>query len=294
MPSAAPRPKPHPLARPRRPQGQPTRGKTAANRLRRVDTLILRFDPALLLRSGGAWTDAPVVDLGYGREPLTTLELWRRLRGLNPTLPVAGVEIDPERVDAALPYAQPGLTFHLGGFNLPVQARLVRAFNVLRQYAPKQVAPAYGQLAAGVLPGGLLVEGTSDPLGRLWVSHLLRRAADDAQPWVREALVFGTNFHGGVEPSDFQAVLPRDLIQRVTPGDPLHDFFAAWRQAAQERRAAQVWGQRAWFAATAVRLGAMGYALELRSSWLRKGCLIWRGSGGDKTGAAAVIDRCAQ
>lgn len=285
-----PRPKPHPLARPRRPQGQPTRGKTAANRLRGVDTLILRYDPALLLRSGGTWTDAPVVDLGYGREPMTTVELWRRLRRLSPALPVVGVEIDPARVQAALPYAQSGLTFQLGGFNLPVQARLVRAFNVLRQYEPEQVAPAYGQLAAGVLPGGQLVEGTSDPLGRLWVAHVLRRAADDAQPWIREALVFGTNYRGGVEPSDFQPVLPRDLIQRVTPGDPLHAFFAAWRQAAQESRAQRVWGLRAWFAATAVRLAAMGYALELRPSWLRKGLLIWRGTSRAKTGAAAVID----
>lgn len=285
-----PRPKPHPQARPRRPQGQPTRGKTAANRLRRVDTLILRYDPALLLRAGGVWDGAPVVDLGYGREPLTTVELWRRLRSLNPTLPVAGVEIDPERVAAALPVERPGLTFHLGGFNLPIQARLVRAFNVLRQYEPEQVAPAYGQLASGVIPGGLLVEGTSDPLGRLWVAHVMRRTTDDAQPWRREALVFSTNLRAGFDPVCFQSVLPKDLIRRVHVGDPLYDFFSAWRQAAQECRSVRVWGARAWFAATARRLSGAGYALELRTSWLRKGFLIWRGRVAGKLGAAAVVD----
>ncbi|MCB0056710.1 MAG: hypothetical protein KDE45_06795, partial [Caldilineaceae bacterium] len=57
----------HPQAIPRKPQGQPTRGKTARNRLRRVDTFLLRYDPALLrdAESAPAW----VVDLGYGAEP---------------------------------------------------------------------------------------------------------------------------------------------------------------------------------------------------------------------------------
>lgn len=51
---------------------------------------------------------------------------------------MVGVEIDPERVAAALPDRQPGLDFRLGGFNLPLEpgerAAVVRAFNVLRQY----------------------------------------------------------------------------------------------------------------------------------------------------------------
>lgn len=280
-----PRPKAHPLARPRRPQGQPTRGKTATNRLRRVDTFLLLYDPSLICRAWGVWATAPVVDLGYGFEPVTTVEMWQRLRRVNPTLAIVGVEIDPARVAAAQPYRRDGLSFRLGGFNFTlsdnegagmVLARAVRAFNVLRQYEPAQVAPAYAQMAAGVLPGGLLIEGTSDPLGRVWVAHVLRRNADASPLWTREALVFGTNFRSGFDPAQFQSVLPRDLIQRVVPGEPIYDFFVAWRQAWQECRAARVWGVRSWFAASARRLASSGYLLDLRARYLRRGFLVWK------------------
>jgi hypothetical protein len=36
--------------------------------------------------------------------------------------------------------------------------RLVRAFNVLRQYEASDVRPAYDQIMAQVLPGGLLLD----------------------------------------------------------------------------------------------------------------------------------------
>lgn len=286
-----PRPKPHPLARPRRPVGQPTRGKTAANRLRRVDLLAVRYAPGLLRRMDGAWQAAPVIDLGYGAAPVTTLEMWARFRQVNPRLEVLGIEIEPERVAAAQPFARPGLTFALGGFNLPRPARLVRAMNVLRQYRVDEVAPALATLAGGVLPGGLLVEGTSDVLGRLWVVHLLRRRHEPGVPWAREALVFSTNFRDGFAPAAWQAVLPKDLIERVAPGDPLYDFFAAWERAAQATRGVAVWGTRAWFAAAARVLAASGYAVDVRSSWLRKGFLIWHGEARTGRGANAVIAR---
>ena len=43
------------------------------------------------------------VDLGYGFDARTTLESDARFRRVNPNLPILGVEIDKERVDAALP-----------------------------------------------------------------------------------------------------------------------------------------------------------------------------------------------
>src|SRR5262245_46032818 len=137
---------PHPLATSRKPEGQPTRGKTAVNRLRRVDSFFLRYDPALISSQDGAFARALYVDLGYGAEPTTTLESAARLRRVNPSLSVLGVEIDPQRVAAARPFADAQTDFRLGGFNLPLRngesVRLVRAFNVLRQYDESQFAPA--------------------------------------------------------------------------------------------------------------------------------------------------------
>jgi hypothetical protein len=272
---------PHPLSTPRKPAGQPTRGKTARNRLRRVDNFVLMYDPALLCRNDGDFADACFVDLGYGAEPFTTLESAARFRQVNPSLPVLGVEIDPVRVAAAAPYADAQTDFRLGGFNLPLgvlpdgrpeRVRLIRAFNVLRQYEASQVAEAYALMGRGVLPGGLLIEGTSDPPGRIWVANVLRKQAE----WQPEALVFSTNFRLGFDPGDFQAVLPKNLIHRVVAGEPIYDFFQAWKRAAAETRTVQPWGLRQWFTASAQRLAAAGYAIHLRGHWLRRGYLIWR------------------
>ncbi len=182
--------RPHPKALPRSPQGQPTRGKTARNRLRRVDNFVIQYDPTLLRREDGLFKGALFVDLGYGAEPFTTLESAERFRRLNPHLPVLGVEIDPARVAAALPYADELTHFRLGGFNLPLRqhadgstetVRLIRAFNVLRQYEESEVSAAWSMLAHSLLPGGLLVEGTSEPFGRLWVANLLRKPVNSSQ-----------------------------------------------------------------------------------------------------------------
>ena len=282
-----PKPTPHPQSPRRRPLGQPTRGKTASNRLRRVDTFLLKYDPSLLMRRDGPFAQAFFVDLGYGATPTTTLESHARLRCVNPLLPVLGVEIDPGRVAAALPFAAPGLEFRLGGFNLPLgklpdgtpeRARAVRAFNVLRQYEADAVAEAYARVAEGVIPGGLFIEGTSDPPGQVWVAHALRRTGDAATAptaWRREALVFSTNFRQGFEPAIFQAVLPKDLIHRVVAGERIHAFFAAWKQATLLTSSYGAWGARAWFVAAAQQLASMGYAIHLRPTWLRKGFLLW-------------------
>jgi hypothetical protein len=285
----------HPLFTPRRPQGQPTRGKTARNRLRRVDTFLLGYDPALIRRQDGDFAGALFVDLGYGAEPFTTLESAARLRRVNPRLPVLGVEIDPERVAAAQPFADEQTHFRLGGFNLPLrvdpdgrpeQVRVIRAFNVLRQYQEAEVAEAYTLMARGVLPGGLLVEGTADPLGRVWVANVLRRTAASitsaGEPashsgvWQAEALVLSTNFRTGFDPAAFQAVLPKNLIHRMAPGEPIYDFFQAWKQATLETAAFRGWGARQWFVASAGRLAASGYRIDLHGRWLRRGFLVWR------------------
>jgi hypothetical protein len=252
---------------------------------------LLKYDPSLLARRDGRFARAFFVDLGYGAAPTTTLESLARLRTVNPTLPILGVEIDPERVAAAQRYVEPGVDFRLGGFNLPLgkwpdqmpeYVRMVRAFNVLRQYEPEAVAPAYARLAEGVLLGGLLIEGTSNPSGQLWVANVLRRseaAAGAVDAWRREALVFSTNFRQPFDPAAFQAVLPKNLIHRVVPGEAIHAFFAAWKQAAAITAGRSVWGARAWFVAAAHQLAQADYAINLRPHWLRKGFLLWRGEG---------------
>jgi len=259
-----------------KPQGQVTRGKTASNRLRQVDHFVLRYDPGLLTRRDGAYANALVVDLGYGAEAITTLEMGARFRRLNPDLAILGVEIEPERVAAAQPYASEQTFFRLGGFNLPLQegesVRLIRAFNVLRQYEETQVRSAWEQMGSSLLPGGLLVEGTASPSGSLWVANILRKQASDLE---QEALVFFTNFHQGFDPVDFQARLPKNYIHRVVPGEAIFEFFTAWKAAAAETSAMQAWGLRQWYRAAGERLNEKGYRINLRPGWLSKGWMIW-------------------
>jgi hypothetical protein len=271
-----------------------TRGKTAANRLRRVDNFLAMYAPSLFTRSDGDFAHALFVDLGYGAEATTTLESAERLRKLNPTLPILGVEIDPGRVAAALPYADDRTFFRLGGFNLPLQpgerVRCIRAFNVLRQYEEKDFIPAYERLAQYVLPGGLMIEGTSNPHGSIWVANVARRISESdglasgqkqasgIPGWSFEALVFSTNFHRGFDVEEFQTILPKNLIHRVVEGEPIHAFFEAWKRAAAETAHAKVWGARQWFSASAAALAAQGYQIELYKKWLSKGWMIWKHS----------------
>ncbi|GAB4455093.1 MAG: hypothetical protein Kow0031_36850 [Anaerolineae bacterium] len=274
---------PHPRQSSRKPEGQLTRGKTARNRLRRADNFLLMYDAPLLRRSDGPFREALFVDLGYGAEPVTTLESARRFRWANPTLPVLGVEIEPERVAIAQPFADDLTRFRLGGFNLPLHSRpdgspetvrLVRAFNVLRQYDEPAVTGAYARLFQQILPGGLLLEGTSTPFGRVWVANVARALPGGG--WQAEALVFSTSFRSGFNPAEFQTVLPKNLIHRVTPGEPIFDFFEAWKRSAAETRPLGAFGLRQWFGAAAERLAAWGYNINLQRKWLRRGYLVWR------------------
>lgn len=263
-------------ARAQKPEGQPTRGKTASNRLRRVDNFLLLYEPSLLTRTDGLFAASWFVDLGYGFDARTTLESAARFRRLNPQLRILGVEIDKERVEAALPFADEKTHFRLGGFNLPMNAgehvRLMRAFNVLRQYEEADFAPAYARLAEHVLPGGLMIEGTSTPFGQVWAANLVRMT--EAGSWSREALVFSTNFRLGFDVEQFQTVLPKNFIHRVVEGEPIRDFFEAWKHAAAGTSAVKTYGLRQWFMAAAESLAAQGYGINLQKRFLSKGWLI--------------------
>ncbi|MBK9053168.1 MAG: methylase [Chloroflexi bacterium] len=263
-----------------KPAGQVTRGKTVQNRLRRVDTYLLLAERYLLGRRDGLYDRALFVDVGYGAEPFTTLESAERLRRVNPVLPVLGVEIDAERVAAAMPYADHHTHFRLGGFNLPLQpgehVRLIRAFNVLRQYEEDAVAEAWRLMGQHLLPGGLLIEGTSDPFGQVWVANLVRK--QESGELAQEGLLFSTNFRQGFAPEQFQPVLPKNFIHRVIPGEPIELFFRQWQQAYRETLPYRNWGVRQHFVQTARRLGEMGVKVGLRPRFLNQGFLpfmVW-------------------
>jgi hypothetical protein len=278
----------------KKPLGQPTRGKTASNRLRRVDNFILLYEPSLLTRTDGLFPDSMFVDLGYGFDARTTLESAARFRRLNPNLRILGVEIEKDRVDAALPYADDRTFFRLGGFNLPLKqgesVRLIRAFNVLRQYEEKDFAPAYERLAQYVLPGGLMIEGTSNPFGSIWCANVVRRNMESGSLlpkkqeqvpalhtlWRFEALVFSTNFRLGFDVEEFQTILPKNLIHHVLKGEPIYDFFETWKQSAAETAGMKTYGAKQWFVAAGERLAERGYAIESQRKWLTKGYLIWK------------------
>ena len=264
-------------ARAHKPEGQPTRGKTASNRLRRVDNFLLLYEPSLLTRTDGRFAASYFVDLGYGFDARTTLESASRFRRANPNLPILGVEIDKERVEVALPFADARTHFRLGGFNLPLQpgesVRLIRAFNVLRQYEEKDFVPAYERLAEYVLPDGLMIEGTSTPFGQLWSANLARRMND--RSWKMEALIFSTNFRLGFDVEEFQTILPKNYIHHVVKGEPIYDFFHAWKKSAAETAHAKTFGLRQWFVAAAEVLSAKGFKIDAKKKWLAKGYLIW-------------------
>ncbi|MBB5117938.1 methylase [Streptomyces eurocidicus] len=212
-----------------RPIGSVTRGTTNPNRLRRMDRWIADAHGAALRASA----DPVAVDLGYGAAPWTAVELLGRLRTVCPAAEVVGVEIEPARVEAARPYEREGLTFRHGGFEVPLAAgrrpALIRAANVLRQYDEEQVAGVWARLCARLAPDGLLVEGTCDEIGRrhVWVA---------LGPEGPRTVTFATRLGSLDTPSDLAERLPKALIHRNVPGEPVHaflrDFDRAWAAAA--------------------------------------------------------------
>ena len=238
-----------------RPVGVITRGTTNPNRLRRCDRW-LAGPQAWRVRGAGP---APVVvDLGYGASPVTAVELHDRLLRVRPDVRVVGVEIDPARVAAARPLERPGLTFRVGGFEVPLEAGarpvVVRAFNVLRQYAEPEVAGAWATTVARLAPHGLLVDGTCDELGRLatWVAVTADGPVSLSLSW---------RLRGLDRPGVVAERLPKALIHRNVPGEGVHRLLtgldATWaRQAPQA-----AYGVRQRFIATAAAMRDAGWPL---------------------------------
>jgi hypothetical protein len=163
-------------------------------------------------------TDSPlVVDVGYGASPVTTVELAARLRSVHGGVRVLGLELDPERVALAEPAADP--------------PRLAFA------------------------PGGLLVEGTCDELGRrcCWVT------LSAAGPRLFTLACRPADLE---RPSDLAERLPKSLIHRNVPGEPVHALFATLDRCWATAAPFSTFGPRARWVETARLLAADGWPVQ--------------------------------
>lgn len=237
-----------------RPVGRITRGTTNVNRLRRIDRWIAAH-PALRRAP-----DSPdVVDLGYGASSTTTLELRDRLVRVRPDIRVTGIEIDPDRVRIARAATRDGVEFALGGFETPLpdgrRPSIVRALNVLRQYDESEVAAAWATMRARLAPGGLLVEGTCDEIGRVasWVGLGV------AGP---ESFSISLRLAGLEVPSIVAERLPKVLIHRNVPGERVHDLLGTLDRLWATHAPLGVYGPTQRFLAVARGLRDAGWPLR--------------------------------
>ncbi|MFI9269538.1 class I SAM-dependent methyltransferase [Kitasatospora sp. NPDC052896] len=204
------------------------------------------------------------VDLGYGAAPWTAVELYGRLRAARPDIRMVGIEIEPSRVAAALPYAvPPALTFRRGGFEVPLDggsAQLIRAANVLRQYEEEAVEAVWERLRARLAPGGLLVEGTCDEIGRrhVWVA---------LGPEGPRTVTFAARLGGLERPSDLAERLPKALIHHNVPGRRVHRFLTEFDRAWAAAAPYGAFGARQRWVAACTALAGDWPLLDARGRW---------------------------
>ncbi|WP_338886470.1 class I SAM-dependent methyltransferase [Rhodococcus sovatensis] len=243
------------------PEGTITRGTTGINRLRRSDRWLVHSP--LVRRVLAAAQDPLVVDLGYGARPDTTLELAHRLRTIRPDLRVTGLEIDPARVVPATE----NVTFARGGFELAgLRPNLVRAFNVLRQYPENAVPDAWSRILAGLAPGGLLVDGTCDELGRRCAWILLDSSGPMSLTLAWDPFTVHT-------PSDIAERLPKALIHRNVPGERIHELLTAADKAWSTAAPLAPFGPRVRWRAALKQLAANGLPTTVPRRRLRDNTL---------------------
>lgn len=275
------------------PVGSITRGTTNTNRLRRVDRWIAEH-PALRRAA-----DPLVVDLGYGASGVTAFELAARLRRSRADVEVLGLEIDPARVRfarAQLEAVRAGATsfaadlpvsFAVGGFELPTASgrrpAVVRAFNVLRQYDESAVGDAWARLRERLAPGGLVVEGTCDELGRIasWVGL-------EASGPVTFSI--SLRLRDLDQPSVVAERLPKALIHRNVPGEPVHAFLAELDRAWRVHAPLSVYGPSQRFIRVAQDLKASGWPVHggVRRWRLGELTVDWSAVAPDSPGARRI------
>ncbi|MBK5238645.1 MAG: class I SAM-dependent methyltransferase [Actinomycetales bacterium] len=260
------------------PEGTITRGTTNPNRLRRVDRWLQTW-PGLK-----ATEDPLVVDLGYGASAVTPLELMHRLRKARPDVQLVGLEIDPERVAlarselaeakatgarSAEDMAQ--VSFERGGFEVPLprnrRAVIIRAFNVLRQYDEADVAPAWNRMLTRLQPGGVLVDGTCDEIGRIasWIAVTPAGPDTSGGP---QTLSIALRLDELEVPSIVAERLPKALIHRNVEGENIHRFLAELDRAWQVNAPLRDFGATQRWIATVTALRDAGWPIRAsRTRW---------------------------
>ena len=241
--------------------GDITRGTTNPNRLRRMDRWILHQVCSTIRGCDGTAVEPIVVDLGYGASPITTVELYERLaKHVRPDVEVVGIEIDPTRVEEASSHSKKNLSFNYGGFEIPLPENkspiAIRAANVLRQYDESEVREAWKQMASRLAPNGYLVEGTCDEIGRrsTWVSV---RAGES----IPESFSMSAHVASLEQPSDIAPRLPKALIHRNVPGEPIFDFLQAFDRAWNQHAGLIPFGARQRWVSAVETLVDMGYPI---------------------------------
>ena len=236
-------------------EGRVTRGTTGTNRLRRVDRWIavlpvLRETPEPL-----------VVDLGYGASATTTLELYDRLAKLRPEVEVVGIEIEPERVKLAAASTRPGVSFRLGGFEIPGRKpTVIRALNVLRQYDESEVVENWHRMVGRLQPRGVLVEGTCNEIGRVcsWVAITFEGP---------QSLTISLRLADLEKPSIVAERLPKVLIHRNVPGERVHAFIEELDRHWQYNAALGAFGPSQRWIAVATAINKNWPVLGTQARW---------------------------
>jgi hypothetical protein len=165
-------------------------------------------------------------------------------------------------VKAAAASSRPGVSFRLGGFEIPLPkgraATVIRALNVLRQYDEREVLAHWklmvGRLQAsdGQKAGGVLVEGTCNEVGRVcsWVDV----SADGPQ-----TLTVSLRLADLEKPSIVAERLPKVLIHRNVRGERVHDFLTELDRHWQVNAPLSVYGPSQRWIAVAEGMRAGGW-----------------------------------
>jgi hypothetical protein len=250
----------------KKPVGAITRGTTNPNRLRRIDRYLTQLSS---LRS----TERPLaVDLGYGRTPITAVELLARLRKINSGIRVLGIEIDPARVSDAKTLEHDLLRFTHGGFEIPIPPEfsdrkdvdLIRALNVLRQYSESEVQAAWTLMQSRLSEDGFIIEGTSDEIGRVasWVT--LNR-------YETVSFTISLRLQGLERPSKVAERLPKILIHKNVPGNNIHRFLTDLDRQWDKAAGFGTFGSAQRFVQTAKAMLQAGWPIENKPKRWRLG-----------------------